>query len=226
MLMGKGDASMKIGTVLTLVYKQPGNEVEEYHCKVIERNKHYLIIDYPIHKRTKKTSLLPMGAILSANYIGDDHAVYQFLTKMVAKVKMNVPAIAIAIPKKEDIKRIQRREFVRVHTTIDTAIHSLKRTFEPFTTVTTDISGGGMSVIMPKNLELEIGEIFETWLALEFKSGTFHYVYTKAQVVFTNNRNNLNAISVKFLDLKQKDQQMIIRYTFEKQREARKKELT
>ena len=217
---------MNIGRLLTLEYKKPGQELEEYHCKIIEKNEQNLIIDYPIHKNTKKTAFFPVGTFFSVSYVGDDNAAYQFRTKIATRIKLNVPAIAITLPKKEDIKRIQRREFVRVNATVDIAVHSPEQSFKPFTTVTSDISGGGLSVVMPNRKELEMGEILDIWLVLNFKTGEFHYPKTEAQVVFNNNRNNVQTSSVKFLSINQKDQQMIVRYSFEKQREARKKERT
>ena len=217
---------MKIGRILTLEHNQPSQDLEEYHCKIIDKNEHYLIIDYPIHKNTKKSAFFSVGTFFSARYVGDDNAVYEFRTKIVTRVKLNVPAIAITLPKKEEIKRIQRREFVRVSATVDIAVHSLNQSFEPFTTVTSDISGGGLSIVMPRRLHLELGEMLNIWLALGFKAGEFHYAHTKAQVVFINNLNNIRTASVKFLSINQKEQQLIVRYSFEKQREARKKERT
>lgn len=217
---------MKIGRLLTLEYKKSGQDLEEYHCKIIDKNEQYLIIDYPIHKKTKKTAFFPVGTFFSASYLGDDKAVYQFRTNIVKRVKLNVPAIAITLPKKEEISRIQRREFVRINATVDIAVHSPDQSFKPFTTVTLDISGGGLSVVMPNRIDLEMGEILDIWLALGFKTGEYDYPKMRAQVVFTNNRNNVNTSSIQFLSINQKDQQMIVRYSFEKQREARKKERT
>lgn len=218
---------MKIGTLLNMEFKKPGtNQPYKYHSKVVEKNEHYLFIDYPIDQKTKKTVFLSKGTALAVTYIGNDQSIYCFHTKIVAKLKLTVPALAIIFPDQTDIKRIQRREFVRVDTAIDAAIHSSDSTFPPFVTVTSDISGGGMSVILPKDKELEINTKVDTWLTIYLLTGGYQYIYTEAEVVLIKTLNNtIKTASLKFTSITKQAQQNIIRYCFEKQREARKKEL-
>lgn len=217
---------MKIGTILTLEYKLPGKELEKYHCKIIDRTENELIIDYPVHALTKKTTFFSIGSSFIASYVGDENAVYQFSTKIIRRVKTNVPGIAVSIPGITEITRIQRREFVRVEVAIDVAVHSKEQTFSPFTSVTSDISGGGLSIIVNDQSQFKLGEELDIWLALPLIAGRIEYIHSSAQIVFIQSKNKINTISVKFLSLKQQEQQKIISYCFERQREARKKELS
>lgn len=218
---------MKIGTILTLEYKLPGKELEKYHCKIIDRTDSELIIDYPVHRLTKKTTFFSIGSSFTASYVGDENAVYQFSTKIIRRVKTNnVPGIAVSIPDITEIIRIQRREFVRVEAAIDVAVHSKEQNFSPFTSVTSDISGGGLSIIVNDQSQFKLGEELDIWLALPLIAGKIEYIHSSAQIVFIQSKNKINTISVKFLSLKQQEQQKIISYCFERQREARKKELS
>ncbi|WP_164218986.1 flagellar brake domain-containing protein [Virgibacillus sp. YIM 98842] len=218
---------MKIGTLLQLEYKMDGvSEVLKYYCKIIDRNDRYLFIDYPVNEKTKKTELLPKGAHFFAAYIGKDQSVYRFRTELVSKVSLNIPALAIKLPNKEDLKRIQRREFVRVKSAVDIAVYSDNNSFSPFTTVTDDISGGGMSIIVPDGINLELSKDIWIWMVLEMYNGEYQYHNIKAVFVHINKLNRGICIaSLRFTALKQEIRQQIIRYCFEKQREARKKEL-
>ncbi|WP_067725420.1 flagellar brake protein [Oceanobacillus damuensis] len=218
---------MEIGTVLNIEVKEAETgEINEYHCKIIEKNKNYLIIDYPIHTETKKTAFFPKGTSLSASFIGNDQAIYRFSTEIAAKFKLNIPALAIDIPDNKDVKRIQRREYVRIETAVDIAAHSVDNQFSPFTTVTSDISGGGLSIIAPSNIHLETGFRTDMWIALQTQSQEILYVYGQTEIVYIREvSSRTNLVSCKFISITTQDRQKIVKFCFEKQREARQKEL-
>lgn len=51
---------MEIGIMLQLEHKQ--DEISEfvtYSCKIAEKNKHYLFMDYPVNEITRKTEFFP-----------------------------------------------------------------------------------------------------------------------------------------------------------------------
>ncbi|WP_404453193.1 flagellar brake protein [Oceanobacillus kapialis] len=216
---------MKIGSVLTLELKKTGMKTESYRCKIIEKSEHYLFIDYPINEKSKKTSFLPKGTVLKATFVDEKQHLYAFKTEIVAKVKLTVPGLAIKLPG-DDLKRIQRREFVRVPAAVDIAIHSKNNAFPPIVTVTSDISGGGLSAILPQGINLDEQGPLDLWLTLDMQSGEYFYINTMAELVFTNKASTLHTASLKFINIQKEDQHKIVRYSFEKQREARKKELS
>lgn len=223
-----GGIKMKIGTLIALeVFSQVSNETEKCHCKVIEKSKSLLFIDYPIHEETKKTVFLTKGKKVSITYVGEDKAVYNFHSEIVKKLKLTVPALAINFPEKANIERIQRREFVRIETAVDVAIHGSDNRFSPFITVTSDISGGGLSVVIPRNNTLEAEKIVDIWLIIQLSSGEYYYIYAEAMIVLIQslNHHSIKTASLKFTSITKQAQQNIIRYCFEKQRDARKKEL-
>ncbi|WP_042223575.1 flagellar brake protein [Oceanobacillus manasiensis] len=217
---------MKIGSVLTLELKKAGKKNETFRCKIIEKSEHYLFIDYPIHENTKKTTFIPKGTALQASFMDEEQNLYGFKTEIVAKVKLTIPGLAIKLPG-DDLKRIQRREFVRVAASIDVAVHFKDGAFPPIVTVSTDISGGGLSVIVPHGKKIVENEPLDLWLTLDMQSGEYFYINTKAELVFVKEQESLvRTASLKFINLLKEDQHKIIRFTFEKQRESRKKELS
>ena len=54
----------------------------------------------------------------------------------------------IAYPGNQTLIKVQRRQYVRIPTTVDAAIHPLENEFTPFTTITEDISAGGTLLSM------------------------------------------------------------------------------
>ncbi|SES80964.1 c-di-GMP-binding flagellar brake protein YcgR, contains PilZNR and PilZ domains [Oceanobacillus limi] len=215
---------MKIGTFLTLEASK--NTGDKYRCKIIEKKKNLLIIDYPVQIQSKKTTFFPKGTRFIASYVGDDNSVYRFPTVVKGKQKLNVPAISLEKPEKERIERIQRRQYVRVDAAVDLAIHSVDQSFPSFTTVTADISGGGLSFILPKGQAMNENDKVNAWLVLPMNNGEYKYTSVEGEVIrVITNKNKADIASLKFISISQETQQFIIKYCFEIQRELRKKEL-
>ncbi|MEN1969137.1 flagellar brake domain-containing protein [Lentibacillus sp. N15] len=218
---------MKIGTLLRLEINDPKTAtIKRYRCKVIEQNTHYLFVDYPIDEKTNKTVFLPKNQVLTVTFVSTNQSVYSFRSKIISKVKVNIPALALQIPEKQSIKRIQRREYVRIDTAIDVTVHSTDGLFPPFQSVTNDVSGGGLSIVLPHTVLLIQGDELDIWFVLPMQSGDYHYIYAQAEVVRVQSaENTVSAMSIKFTSISKDFQQQIMHFCFEKQREARKKEL-
>ncbi|MFS0672689.1 flagellar brake protein [Ornithinibacillus sp. 179-J 7C1 HS] len=219
---------MKIGVFLIIeAYSLETNSIEKYRCKIIDMNSKYIYVDYPVHLKTKKTSeAFRSGSKMNVEYIGNDQSVYRFKTEVKDRKRGKIPTLALLKPKDDDVERIQRRQYVRVDAAIDAAIHSKENHFAPFTTVTVDISGGGISIILPKGMSIQEEENIYIYLVLPMLSGEYYYLDLSGEIVrIIQNENNANTASVKLVSLSEQDKQTIIRYCFEKQREARQKEL-
>lgn len=218
--------SMKIGSFLTLeAFEQELGDYDKYRCKVVDINEQYVYIDYPVHVKTKRTSTFRIGTHIIAEYIGEDQSVYRFNTVIKEKRKGKIPTLVIELPKEDEIKRVQRRQYVRVEASVDVAIHSASQKFSPFTTVSTDISGGGLSIVVPKHISIGESEEIYLHLVLPMHSGKYYYLHLSGEIVrVIKNESSANTASIKLLSLSEQDKQVIILYCFEKQREARQKE--
>lgn len=219
---------MKIGDFLTLeAYSEDHKQLEKYRCKVLDKDDKYLYIDYPVHLKTKRTTTsFRVGTRMKAEYLGEDQSVYRFKTEVKKRKKGTIPTLALDIPESDEIERIQRREYVRIETAVDVALHSVNDKFPTFTTVSVDLSGGGLSVIVPKDIHIHDGEEAIVHLVLPMQSGTYNYLEVKGEVVrLIQNMNSANTASIKLKSLDELDKQIIIRFCFEKQREARQKEM-
>jgi c-di-GMP-binding flagellar brake protein YcgR len=107
------------------------------------------------------------------------------------------------------------------------AIHPLHQEFKPFATMTSDISAGGAAVVLPPQYERQLlpGMVVEAWLVLTMRSGEYHYLKIKAKIVrIFQGENGINKASLQFLDVAPQDRVRLIRYSFERQLEARKAE--
>lgn len=213
---------MEIGMTIVLEVIGLDKEIEKYRSKIIEKNDNYIVTDYPINISNNKTAFLPIGTNVRISYT-KKNAVYQFNSEIVTKIKSKIPALAIPIPENTKIIRIQRRAFVRIESSVDVAIHSLNESFLPFTSVTKDISGGGLSVIVQNRDDIRIGDRVKVYMALPTLSGEYFYIIVEAEIVFIKSHNNIHSASLKFLNISKQDQQHIIQYCFDKERELRNK---
>lgn len=219
---------MKIGKSLYLEMRQPEtNEVERFECTIVDKTKDHIFIDYPIYEKTRKTTIIPVGTKMRVSYVSDDQNVYFFPSEIISKKMLTVPTLMIPVPEKETIKKIQRREFVRVPVAVDIAVHHEDLQVAPFTTVTVDLSGGGLSFILPKNISLNREDRLNIWMVLQYENDQFEYLELKAEIVRVNEQDNaISTASAKFMSYSPKQQQAIIQFCFEKMRQARKKELS
>jgi c-di-GMP-binding flagellar brake protein YcgR len=143
-----------------------------------------------------------------------------FSTRVVGWRRDAIPLIALALPKQ--VERIERRSFVRLSITVEASIAEiLEKEKEPvwIRGQMLDISGGGIRIAVRKNFKkgsrvkvmfaLPVGAVRENIIA----SG-------EVMRVHETNQSGLLQIGVQFLDLPSKHQDSVIRFIFEKLKEA------
>lgn len=218
---------IKIGTSLTLEILEE-DRMEKYRCKVIEQSGSFLYVDYPINETTGRTGFFVEDTEFLAHFIGYDNSVYQFATILKSKKKLNIPSLVLDYPGDKDLKRIQRREYVRIDSANDIAIHDPKGEYLPFTSVTYNISGGGLTFYLPKMMTVSPGYQLEVWLVLILESGNYEYIRANAEVIrMTEGKNGKKStLSLKYTRIEDRDRQTIIRYCFNRQLRERRQKLS
>lgn len=217
---------MKIGTTLTLKrhdFKEDHNMT--FSCKLIDETEEYLIVTLPVEEKTRKTKVFINGTELLVSFIKENHAVYQFTSEVIKKAKTPHPALMITKPEKDSLKRIQRRQFVRVKTTLDMVVSSPESTFPPFKTVTVDISGGGLMMVVPQQVQLNTNDLLHISLFLPTDYDNSESLDLQGKVVRLSHSGDIERASVAFIDLPLRIEQQLIRYCFFIQRQERRKEI-
>ncbi|WP_163582778.1 flagellar brake protein [Gracilibacillus saliphilus] len=214
---------IKIGTFLQL--EQIKEERKTYKCRVIETKKDKLYIDYPIEEQTKRSDIFPVGTHFQVHFI-ENNSVYSFPSEIIGKAKIkNIPTLILSV-EVNNLEKIQRREFVRVESLLDVSVKSVDQKFDAFTTVTHDISGGGMAILVDKNFNVKQGELLDIMLVLPLEQ-RIEYLHIIGEAVRIQERNeDKNILSVKFNEMDIQDQQSIVQYCFTRQLEDRRKGLS
>ncbi|WKB37121.1 PilZ domain-containing protein [Terrilactibacillus sp. S3-3] len=123
--------------------------------------------------------------------------------------------------------RIQRRNYVRVTASLDIAIHADRPVPVRFTTLTSDIGGGGTLIHLPDKNILSEGAGVIAWVVLPMSSGLNRYIKLDGTVVrvFTDPTTQKEMASIQFHYAKEKDREPVIRYCFERELQTRRMSL-
>ncbi|WP_026700976.1 flagellar brake protein [Salibacterium aidingense] len=222
---------INIGDTIYLELEDPGKaslpagkKAGKYRCKLIDRKKDLLVIDLPVDEETNKTVFFMKGIQMQAWFVGKDQAVYMFETEVKGKHGRKIRSLLITEPGEEQYVRIQRRNYVRINASVNTAVHPAREHSSPFITSTEDISGGGMAVLLPSNHTLQENDNVLTWIVLQQMDGTIQYINISCVVIrIMNEEGRLkDRCSLRFEHIKETDRQNIIKYCFEQQLQMRR----
>ena len=134
--------------------------------------------------------------------------------------------LIVSYPGDEHLIKIQRRQYVRIETAIDIALHPLQYEFDPITTMTDDISAGGTGIFVPADTNLQVGMPIQAWLVLLMQNGKYHYMKLLCRVVrIVPNTEGKHRVSLQFIDVSSHERQLLLRFCFERQLELKKKGL-
>ncbi|WP_100372679.1 flagellar brake protein [Bacillus sp. FJAT-45037] len=218
---------IEIGTTIQLELEDESNKEKttKLRCRLVDIVNDTYIIDYPINLETRKPSFLLDGTKMKASFISSQDVVYEFNTEVLGRQKHTIPVLLIQDPGKENYYRIQRRNYVRVEATNDVAVHPVDEEYEPFNTVSIDISGGGCAILLPKEKAIPDNGEVDVTMVLPRQKGEQQYVKARCKIVRTYQPRpeaKMRA-SLQFIGLEQKDQDKIVRFCFERQLVLRRK---
>lgn len=215
-----------IGDILTLELKS-SDEDEKFKCRLVDRNGDQLYIDYPISYKTNRAAFLLDETEIKVTFVGHDgSSIFLFETKIIGRMKRKIPMLIIFYPGDENLIKVQRRQYVRIETAADIAIHPIEFEFSPIITITDDISAGGTSVLVPSETSLKEGASVQVWIVLIINNGEYHYLKLPSRIVRIIPYNETRSkISIQFVDVSSQERRQLLRFSFEKQVENKKKGL-
>ncbi len=223
-VLRESDNVLKIGDAITLETK--GEKLERLKCKLVERKDNKLFIDYPINLDTGRTAFLIIGTELVASFVTNDN-VYRFQTEVTGRTKENIPMISLTYPGDHQLIRIQRRQFVRIDTNLDVAIHPIGSEFQAFTAVTSDISAGGTALLLPHTTNLKKDQEILIWFALPFHKDQMEYIRVKGKIIrlIPADHELYVKAPIQFININEETRQILLQFCFNQQIQLRRKGL-
>ncbi|SEN42222.1 c-di-GMP-binding flagellar brake protein YcgR, contains PilZNR and PilZ domains [Amphibacillus marinus] len=216
---------IKIGTVLTLQKQDVNNQVENYKCRISDFKGHTLYIDYPINTLTGHSDIFARGDQLVAYFITPNQGVYRFVTVIKGRKKDKIPLLLLHFDQSK-LEKVQRRDYVRVTASLDIAVQDPSQKIDPFHTVTSDISGGGVAIYVPDDRIFYEGMKVNVVIVLRANQTSFDYIYADANVIRTQSVKHASIfkLSLAFNSIAEKDRQRIIHFCFNTELEERRQQ--
>lgn len=222
--MGRKVHLIKIGNMIHLELNDPEEGKKIFKSKILDAEENKVYIDFPVEENFHKASYFFEGTQFRVWFLGNDQVIYMFDTEVLGKSKSKVPMLMLNDPGKDHYIRIQRRQYFRVDTSVDVAVHSMHGGFQAFTTVTVDLSGGGMALVLPKEQYIQKNQKVNTWLSLHHQSGAIEYVPVIASCIRTIESGGRLKGTFQFVELDETERQKIMQFCYEKQLDMKKKE--
>lgn len=193
---------------INLIYKKKNGENEEYASRVISLDSEIeLMVENP-SKEGKEVRFLN-GTKLDVVFQVENHGLHSFETEIVAKVREKINLLKLR--RLGEVKKLQRRNFYRVKSELDVIVRrSGDVIFEE--TIILDISGGGLKFLSRQDFKL--GDIVELNITLLGEDLDLEAKVVKVDKIGFGK----SEVSVEFYDLYEDDQNVIVKYVFEKQR--------
>jgi c-di-GMP-binding flagellar brake protein YcgR len=184
-------------------------------------------IELPISEKTGRTGLFPIGSVCDVWYIGEDGARYEFRAEIVGRQSEQIPLLLMKLPPKEHVKRTQRRNYMRINTSVEIAVKTEDKIRNyHFLARTESLSGGGLSFACEEKYRFKEGDRLHIWLSLPSKTGSVAHAFAVMEIVRIRQPEEPDKpqlIYGKFVRINESDRAKIVRACYERQLELRKK---
>lgn len=219
----------RIGQTIRLDFMSSSEEtqVHTFKSRVTDIQDDVAFIELPTSEDTGRTGLFAPGTGCSVWYVGEDGSRYEFRSSIVGRKSEHIPVLLLQLPAKEFIQRTQRRNYLRIETTLDIAVklsdpirqyHFLARTM--------DVSGGGLSFSCDESFHFQDKDLLKIWISLPSKNGQVQHAFAEMEIVRRKPAEEKGLhqwISGKFIKMSEMDRVKVVRACYERQLELRKK---
>ncbi len=202
------------------------------HARLLDIADHKLYVDEPLEQESHRRLDIVDGDRVRVTYRDGAGVLYQFESVALQRLYIGkLAAYAIVRPQDDDIVRIQRRSFVRVHVGISVHFLLIVRDESPALIsgkgMTQDISGGGMSFYPEGNYPLQEGDTVTVKFTLPGEASGIVPISAKATIVRRLTRPNrpYPLLAIRYTEIPNTAQQRIVQFAFKRQIELRTKGL-
>jgi len=155
----------------------------------------------------------------------DNMAVYTFVSRVIQQNSEDMGTVVLGAPL--EVKRIQRRNFVRLDCRLKVVLQKLNDKLAPdgeaFTAGTVDVSGGGM--MFECDVLLNAGDVLQATLHLNDKD-TVRGIGRVIRFARNSSKNRYGfSAGFEFTLIEETERDKIIRFIFNQQRDLRRKGL-
>ncbi|NIK12319.1 flagellar brake protein [Alkalibacillus almallahensis] len=201
-----------------------GEQIEEkLHSKVFDLTNDHVFIDYPVNQQTGRTHYFIENTKVRVSFVSDHEVVFQFYSEVKRRKWQGMAVLELDYPQKDELMKIQRREYVRVNTNLDIALYPLDEEREPLISYTLDISGGGIAV-KAHEIKFNEGEELDLMIVLPLEANQYIYLNAIGEVIRYSQMDGSSwKLSIKFNSIDDEKREAIIKFCFDQQLQRRRK---
>ncbi|CAI6060643.1 putative protein YpfA [Paenibacillus sp. JJ-100] len=198
-------------------------EQKEYKSRIADMDHNSFLIEVPMQQGNMGSlKRLFLGEELSIFYINEDGVRHYFNTYVTGFEEDVVRLVRIRKPLPEEISKIQRRSFLRVHASLELALQCEDHTRA--VALTEDIGGGGLSIYIDPEIKVQEEQKLKCWLLVPYRNGAIDHVQFEAEVVRVKKLESGRELGMlKFSQITDSERQKVIKFCFERQLDYRMK---
>jgi len=198
---------------------------DKYRAKVVEMSNHSFFIEFPVNQRTKKTDFFRDGEEFLGSIVTENESVYQFPTKLIDRTVRKIPMLEMTLPDEADFVKIQRRAYVRVDFITDVSVQSDRQGKEYVSSTMSNISGGGMSIVLPSTFKIQVDDVITCQFRLPCNAIDEEFEEDCKVVRLGKTTDEQRKVYLYFINIKESERKKLIQFCFQKQLEQRRKGL-
>lgn len=216
---------LKIGQKITIL---PMHSEEQFVSSVYDLDAKGIYVPIPFNNN--HPLILTHGAKVRIKYMGDGSA-YLFITEAIGR-KAEQDKLTMYVfkhPRPEDITRIQLREFARVPVMMDILFapppaKNEKPAFQKAYSV--DLSGGGIKIALKESVKPGSTFLlnFNLYIRAKKKQQEFRLLAQTLRCQLVDDEAKVYHASLKFLDIRPAQQDLIMAYVFERMVEIKRRQ--
>lgn len=220
----------RVGQTIRLQFAGSSEEehsLEDFKSRVTDMTEEMASIELPTSENTGRTGVFRPGTSCLVWYVGEDGSRYEFHSIIVGRESGHIPVLLLQLPKKEQIVRTQRRNYLRIDSALDIAVkHQDPIRRYHFLAKTVDISGGGLAFTCDESYRLREKDVLQVWIAMPSKNGQVQHAFAELEIVrqkAPEEKGLHQWISGRFTNISEQDRVKVVRACYERQLELRKK---
>jgi c-di-GMP-binding flagellar brake protein YcgR len=193
---------------------------ENYKSKVADVDDDFLYIDIPVNSRSGKEIDVRIDEDFFVEYAATETEVYRYTSTMLGIAYIPTPTVRLLNPlKAKNLERVQRREFFRI--SLDTLVTVFREGApQPYHWQASDISGGGLAVKTKEKVDFSANELVKVSVKLPYVE---YQLNVPCRIIRCEvGEDGAHHISMAFENIKERERDQVVRYTFMKQRAMKK----
>lgn len=182
------------------------------------------MMELPLREGVGRVYTARVGHLWRVHYLVHGSVLYAFEGEVLGVVKTHITLVRLLAPDPKNIKKIQRRDFLRMPIKLDVTLEAEDSRYA-LHGVTIDVSGGGMAVSCHPKTPVQKGDKLSGFVHLPDDGGGHRDAGVSVEVVRVQPAQEKEARKIcycKFTTITPNDQSAIIRLCNKRQRELHK----